>query len=73
VSGDPRIKCTRDMVGGKAVWPRPLYDKVYPSFGSGEPGMPPLPKGTLGRAMNPYETTVLARGWARVRRDRVPR
>jgi hypothetical protein len=72
VSGDLCIKCARDMVGGKAVWPRPLYDKVYPSFASGEPGVRPLPEGTLGRAVNPYGTTVFARGWARVRRDHVP-
>jgi hypothetical protein len=70
VSGDPCIKCARDTIGGKAVWLRLLYDKVYPSFASGELGV--LPEGTLGRAVNPYETTVLARGWARVRRDRVP-
>jgi hypothetical protein len=73
VSGDPRIKCARDTVGGKAVWSRPLYDKVCPSFALGEPGVRPLPEGTLGRAVNPYRTTVLARGWARVRQDRVPR
>jgi hypothetical protein len=73
VSGDPRIKCARDTVGGKAVWPSPPYDKVCPSFASGEPGVHPLPEGTLGRAVNPYGTTILARGWARVRRDRVPR
>jgi hypothetical protein len=72
VSGDPCIKRARDTVGGKAVWPRPLYDKVYPSFASGELRVHPLPEGTLGRAVNPYGTTVLARGWARVRRDRVP-
>jgi hypothetical protein len=73
VSGDPRIKCARDTVGGKAIWPRSLYDKVCLSFASGEPGVCPLPEGTLGRAMNPFETIVLARCWARVRQDRVPR
>jgi hypothetical protein len=60
VSSDPRIKCTRDTVGGKAVWPRPLYDKVYPSFASSELGVRPLLEGTLGRAVNPYGTAVLA-------------
>jgi hypothetical protein len=60
VSGDPCIKCARDMVGGKAVWPRPLYDKVYPSFVSGEPRVRLLPEGTLGRAVNPYGATILA-------------
>jgi hypothetical protein len=73
VSGDPRTKCARDTVGGKAVWSRSLCDKVYSSFASGQPGAPPLPEGTLGRAVNPYVTTVFARGWTRVRRDRVPR
>jgi hypothetical protein len=73
VSGDPRIKCACDTVGGKAIWLRSLYDKVFPSFASGETGVRPLPEGTLGRAMNPFRTTVLARGWAGVRRDRVPR
>jgi hypothetical protein len=73
VSGDSRIKCARDTVGGKVIWPRSLYDKVCPSFALGEPGVHPLPEGTLGRAVNPFGATVLARGWARVRRDRVPR
>jgi hypothetical protein len=62
VSGDPCIKCARDTVGGKAVWPRPLYDKVHPSFASGKPGVRPLSEGTLGRAVNLYGTTVIARG-----------
>jgi hypothetical protein len=52
VSGDPRIKYARDTVGGKVVWPRPLYDKVYLSFTSGESGVRPPPEGTLGRAVN---------------------
>jgi hypothetical protein len=73
MSGDPRIKCARDTVGGKAIWPRSLYDKVCPSFASGEPGVRPLPEGTLRRAVNPFRAIVLARGWARVRRDCVPR
>jgi hypothetical protein len=60
VSGDPRIKCARDTVGGKAIWPRSLYDKVRPSFASGELGVRSLPEGTLGRAVSPFGTTVLA-------------
>ena len=72
MSGDPRIKCARDMVGGKAIWPRLLYDKVCPSLASGEPGVRPLPEEALGRGVNLPETTVLARGRARARRDRVP-
>jgi hypothetical protein len=72
VSGDPCIKCACDTVGGKAIWPRLLYDKVCPSLASSEPGVRPLPKEALGRGVNPPGTTVLARGWARARRDGVP-
>jgi hypothetical protein len=72
VSGDPRIKCACDTVGGRAIRPRLLYDKVCSSLASGEPGVRLLPEGTLGRGVNPFGTTVLARGWARTRRDRVP-
>jgi hypothetical protein len=72
VSGDPRIKCACDTVGGRAIRPRLLYDKVCPSLASDEPGVCLLPEGTLGRDVNPFGTTVLARGWARARRDRVP-
>jgi hypothetical protein len=60
VSGDPRIKCARDTVGGKAIWPRSLYDKVRLSFASGDPGVRSLPEGTLGRAVSPFGATVLA-------------
>jgi hypothetical protein len=72
VSDDPHIECARDTVGGKAIWPRLLFDKVCSSFTSGESGVCPLSEGTLGRAVNPFGATVFARGWARVRRDRVP-
>jgi hypothetical protein len=72
VSGDPCIKCACDTVGGKVIWPGLLYDKVYPSLASDEPGVRSLPKGALGRGVNPSGTTVLARGQARARRDRVP-
>jgi hypothetical protein len=48
------------MVGGKAIWPRLLYDKVYPILASDEPGVRPLPEGALGRGVNLSETTVLA-------------
>jgi hypothetical protein len=60
------------MVGGKGIWPRLLYDKVCPILASGEPGVRPLPEEALGRGVIPSGTTVLARGRARVRRDRVP-
>jgi hypothetical protein len=48
VSGDPYIKCACDTVGGEAIWPRSLYDKVCPSLASGEPGVRPLPEEALG-------------------------
>jgi hypothetical protein len=60
VSDNPRIKCAHDTVGGKAIWPRLLYDKVCPSFASGEARVHSLPEGTLGRVVNPFGTTVLA-------------
>jgi hypothetical protein len=72
VLGDPRIKCACDTVGGKAIWPRLLYDKVCPSLALSETGVRPLPEEVLGRGVNPSGTTVLARGRARVRRDHVP-
>jgi hypothetical protein len=67
VSGDPRIKCACDMVGGRAIRSRLLYDKVCPSLASGEPGVRLLLEGTLGRGASPFGTTVPARGWARAR------
>jgi hypothetical protein len=57
---------------GKAIWPRPLYDKVWLSLASGEPRVRPMPEEALGRGVNLSGTTVPARGRARVRRDRVP-
>jgi hypothetical protein len=72
VSSDPRIKCACDTVGGKAIWPRLLYDKVCPSLALGEPGVRPLLEEALGRGVDPSGNTVLARGRARARRDRVP-
>jgi hypothetical protein len=72
MSGDPCIKYACDTVGGKAIWPRLLYDKVCPSLASSEPGVRTLPEGALGRGVNPSGATVLAQGRARARRDRVP-
>jgi hypothetical protein len=72
VSGDPRIECACDTVGGKVIWSRLLYDKVCPSLASGEPGVRPLLEGTHGRGVNPFGTTIFAQGWARARRDHVP-
>jgi hypothetical protein len=56
---------------GKAIWPRSLHGKVCPSLASGELRVRPLPEEALGRGVNPSGTTVLARGRARARRDRV--
>jgi hypothetical protein len=67
VSGDPRIKCACDTVGGRAIRPRLLYDKVCPSLALDEPRVRLLPEGTLGRGANPFGTIVLARGWAQAR------
>jgi hypothetical protein len=52
---------------GKAIRPRSLHDKVRPSLALGKTGVCLLTKGTLGRGVNSSGTTVLARGWARMR------
>jgi hypothetical protein len=50
---------------GRAIRPRSLHDKVCPSWASGEPRVRLLTEGTLERGVNPFGTTVPARGWAR--------
>jgi hypothetical protein len=55
-----------------AIWPRLLLREAYPSWSSGESKVRPLFEETLGRGVNLPWSTVPARGWARVRRDRVP-
>jgi hypothetical protein len=57
---------------GKAIWPRSLHDKICPSLASGERRVRQLPEEALGRGVNTSRTTVLDRGQARARRDRVP-
>jgi hypothetical protein len=52
-----------------AIGPRLLLGE---DWASGEPKVCPLPEGALGRDVNPPGSVVLARGWARARRDRVP-
>jgi hypothetical protein len=52
---------------GRAIRSRSLHDKACPSWASGELRVRLLTEGTLGRGVNPSGTTVLARGWARVR------
>jgi hypothetical protein len=54
---------------GVAIWPRLLLGE---DWASGEPKVCPLLEGALGRDVNPLGSAALARGWARVRRDRVP-
>jgi hypothetical protein len=57
---------------GEAIWPRLLLREAYPSLASGESKVRPFLEETLGRDVNPPGSAVLARGWARSRRDRVP-
>jgi hypothetical protein len=52
---------------GKAIRTRSLHDKVRPSLALGETRVCLLTEGTLGRGVNSSGTTVLARGWARMR------
>jgi hypothetical protein len=54
---------------GVAIWPRLLLGE---DWASGEPKVCPLPEGALGRDVNLPGSAALARGWDRVRRDRVP-
>jgi hypothetical protein len=55
---------------GVAIWPRLFLGE---DRASGEPKVCPLLEGALGRDVNPSGSAALARGWARARRDRVPR
>jgi hypothetical protein len=55
---------------GVAIWPRLLLGE---DWASGEPKVCPLLEGGLGRDVDPSGSAALARGWARARRDRVPR
>jgi hypothetical protein len=57
---------------GVAIWPRLLLREACPSWASGESKVRPLFEATLGQGVNLPWSTVPARGWARVRRDRVP-
>jgi hypothetical protein len=57
---------------GEAIWPRLLLREACPSWASGESKVRPLLEETLGRDVNSPGSVVLARGWARARRDRVP-
>ena len=54
---------------GVAIWPRLLLGE---DWASGEPKVYPLLEEALGRDVDPLGSAALARGWARVRRDRVP-
>jgi hypothetical protein len=57
---------------GVAIRPRLLLREACPSWASGELKVRPLLEGTLRRDVNPPRSAAFARGWARVRRDRVP-
>jgi hypothetical protein len=52
------------------IWPRLLLGE---DWASGEPKVCPLLEGVLGRDIDHPGSAALARGWARARRDRVPR
>jgi hypothetical protein len=49
-----------------------LHGEACPSWALGELKERPLLEEALGRGVNPPGSTVLVRGWARARRDRVP-
>jgi hypothetical protein len=57
---------------GEAIWPRLLLCEACPSWASDESKVRPLLEETLGRGVNLPWSIVPARGWARMRRDRVP-
>jgi hypothetical protein len=57
---------------GVAIWPRLLLREAFSSWASGESKVCSLLEETLGRGVNLPWSTAPARGWARVRRDRVP-
>jgi hypothetical protein len=57
---------------GEAIWPRLLLWEACPNWASGESMVRPLLEETLGRGANLPWSIVPARGWARMRRDRVP-
>jgi hypothetical protein len=54
---------------GVAIWPRLLHRE---DWASGEPKVCPSLEGALGRDVNAPGSAAFVRGWARVRRDRVP-
>jgi hypothetical protein len=57
---------------GVAIWPRLLHCEACLSWALDESKVRPLLEEALGRGVNPPRSTVLVRGWARARRDRVP-
>jgi hypothetical protein len=73
VSGDPCIECSCDAVGWRGDLAKVAsLRSLPPSWASGESKVRPLLEDALGRGVNLPWSTVPARGWARVRRDRVP-
>jgi hypothetical protein len=72
VSGDPCIECSCDTVGRRGDLAKVASLRSLPELGLGRVEGAPVAWGGLGRGVNSSGTTVPARGWARVRRDRVP-
>jgi hypothetical protein len=70
VSGHLCIKCPCNLVVGVVIWPGFLLGE---GWASGEPNVCSSLEGGLGRGGDPPGSAALARGWARARRDRVPR
>jgi hypothetical protein len=70
VSGHLCIKCPRDLVGWRGDLARVAS---WRRLGLGRAGSMFVAGGGLERDVDPPGSTALARGWARARRDRVPR
>jgi hypothetical protein len=70
VSGHLCIKCPCDLVGWRGDLAGLLLGE---DWASGEPEVCSSLEGGLGRDVDPPGSAALARGWARARRDRVPR
>jgi hypothetical protein len=72
VSGDPCIECSCDTVGWRGDLAKVASPRSLPELGLGRVKGAPLLEEALGRYVNPPGFAILARGWARARRDRVP-
>jgi hypothetical protein len=72
VSDDPCIECSFDTVGWRGDLAKVASPRSLPELGLGRVEGAPVLEETLGRDVNPPRSAILARGWARARRDRVP-